>query len=73
MTFEIFLSKQAKDFLERLDFETRARIREKLIKLSENPFSIPYKKIKGRENTYRIRVGKLYRIIYTLKGERFGS
>lgn len=68
MTFEIFLSKKAKDFLDRLDFETRTRIREKLIKLSENPFSIPYKKIKGRENTYRIRVGK-YRIIYTLKGK----
>ncbi|MEM2177126.1 MAG: hypothetical protein QXN34_07350 [Archaeoglobaceae archaeon] len=38
------------------------------MKLSENPFSIPYKKIKGRENTYSILVGK-YRIIYTLKRE----
>ncbi|MEM3762073.1 MAG: type II toxin-antitoxin system RelE/ParE family toxin [Archaeoglobaceae archaeon] len=68
MNYEIFLSKQANDFLQKLDVETRARIKEKLIKLSENPFSIPYKKIKGRENTYSIRVGK-YRIIYTLRRE----
>ncbi|RLG55949.1 MAG: hypothetical protein DRN95_07325 [Candidatus Hydrothermarchaeota archaeon] len=31
--------------------------------LRENPFSYPYKKIKGEENTYRIRIGK-FRILY---------
>jgi len=30
--------------------------------LSENPFSYPYKKIRGQQNLYRIRIGK-YRIL----------
>ena len=67
MMFEVFLSRQAKKFLERLDEDTRARIKEKLKLLADNPFALPYKKIKGRENTYRIRVGD-YRVIYTVRG-----
>jgi len=67
MKFEIYLSRQAKKFLEKLDEDTRERIKEKLRLLADNPFALPYKKIKGRENTYRIRVGD-YRIIYSVRG-----
>jgi mRNA interferase RelE/StbE len=67
MTFEIFLSRQARKFLDRLDAATRNRIVEKLRLLSDNPFALPYKKIKDRENTYRVRIGD-FRIIYTVRG-----
>ena len=33
------------------------------IKSLENPFSRPYKKLEGKENVFRIRVGR-YRVIY---------
>ncbi len=49
MTFEIFLSRQAKKFLDKLDATTRDRIVEKVKLLVENPFAIPYKKIKDRD------------------------
>ncbi|ADC66631.1 plasmid stabilization system [Ferroglobus placidus DSM 10642] len=65
--YEIFLSRQAKKFLDSLDESNRERIKEKLRLLVENPFSLPYKKIKGRESTYRIRVGN-FRIIYSIRG-----
>jgi len=68
MMFEIFLSRQAKKFLGSLDKVNRERIREKLRVLRVNPFSIPYKKIKGRENTYGIRMGD-FRIIYSVRGD----
>jgi mRNA interferase RelE/StbE len=64
--FEIFLSRQAKKFLESLDEESRVRIKEKLMTLKENPFSIPYRKIKGRNSTYRIRIGD-FRVIYSVR------
>jgi mRNA-degrading endonuclease RelE of RelBE toxin-antitoxin system len=49
--FEIFLSRQAKKFLDSLNEVSRDRIQEKLLKLKEDPFSIPYRKIKGRDST----------------------
>ena len=67
MTFKIFLSRQAKKFLGRLDATTRNRIVKKLKLLSENPFALPYKKIKGRDATYRIGIGD-YRVIYSVRG-----
>ncbi|WP_337954342.1 type II toxin-antitoxin system RelE/ParE family toxin [Aciduliprofundum sp. MAR08-339] len=33
--------------------------------LRQNPYAYPYKKIRGENNTYRIRVGK-YRILYEI-------
>jgi mRNA interferase RelE/StbE len=67
MMFQVFLSRQAKKFLEKLDEDTRKRIKEKLRLLADNPFSLPYRKIKGRESTYRIRIGD-YRVIYSVRG-----
>ncbi len=63
--YDIFLSRQARKFLDSLDESDRERIKEKLRLLAENPFSLPYKKIKGRENTYRIRVGNFRVILFS--------
>ena len=68
MTYEIFLSRQAKKFLDRTDKVTRSRIVEKLKLLVENPFTLPYKKIKGRDATYRIGIGD-FRVIYAVRGK----
>ncbi|CAG0964546.1 hypothetical protein METP3_01053 [Methanosarcinales archaeon] len=67
MNFGIFLSTEAAKFLKNLDKENKDRIVEKLKLLENGPFSLPYKKIKGRENTYRIRIGD-FRVIYSVRG-----
>jgi len=68
MTFRVFLSRTAKKFLDKLDEKTRERIVENLKLLADNPFGLPYKKVKGRERTYRIRVGD-FRVFYTVVDE----
>ena len=52
------------DELEDFEGETQERIRRKIEGLT-NPFQANRKKIRGRENTYRIRVGD-YRILYSI-------
>ncbi len=68
MTFKVFISKSADSFLNKLDEETQERIREKLKLLAENPFSLPYRKVKGRQRTYRIRIGD-FRVFYSVIGD----
>lgn len=65
MKFEIFLSTGAAKFLKNLDNEDKTRIIEKIKLLENGPFGLPYKKIKGRENTYRIRIGD-FRVVYSI-------
>jgi len=65
MNFGIFLSTGAAKFLKSLDKEDKNRIIEKMRLLENGPFSLPYKKIKGRENTYRIRIGD-FRVVYSI-------
>ena len=67
MSFGVFLSTEAAKFLKNIDKEDKYRIVEKLKLLEEGPFSLPYKKIKGRENTYRIRIGD-FRAVYSIRG-----
>ena len=66
--FEIVAKRRVLRVLERLDRERRKRFEEVLLILKKNP--IPFKeldvvKLKGYENTYRIRIGK-YRIVYEI-------
>ena len=68
MRFEVILSRQARKFLDKLDAATRKRIVEKLKFLADNPFTLPYKKVKDREKTYIVRVGG-YRVIYSVRGK----
>ena len=64
MSYEVVLSRKSLKFLGNLSPKDRARIKESLLKLGENPWSMQYKKLKGYP-FYRIRVGD-YRIIYSV-------
>lgn len=66
MASEVFLSTKAAKFLEDIDKEEKYRIVEKLKLLKNGPFILPYEKVKGRENTYRIRVGD-FRVLYSFR------
>jgi mRNA interferase RelE/StbE len=52
-----------KDIIKRQDYE---RLRNALKQLAQEPRPEGVRKIRGVENTYRIRVGR-YRIIYNLR------
>ena len=60
--FKIRIHRRALKFLKKLDPETRDRIFSAIDRLSD-PFSLPYEKLRGEKNVYRIRVGE-YRVIY---------
>ncbi|WP_297506098.1 type II toxin-antitoxin system RelE/ParE family toxin [Thermococcus sp.] len=64
MSYEVVLSRKSLKFLRNLSPKDRARIKESLLKLRENPWSMQYKKLKGYP-FYRIRVGD-YRVIYSV-------
>ena len=65
MTIRLFLSKNAAVFLESISNDDKRRIVEKIKLLEVNPYVIPYKKIRGREGTYRIRVGD-FRVLFSV-------
>ena len=64
MSYEVVLSQKSLKFLGNLSPKDRARIKESLLKLRGNPWSMQYKKLKGHP-FYRIRVGD-YRVIYSV-------
>lgn len=67
--FSVVVNKAVLKEIKKENTKTKNRIFESLRKL-ENPFSLPYEKLKGEENIYRIRIGR-FRIIYYLdKGKR---
>ena len=65
------LKKRALKGLKSLDNELRRRILEALGILEENPIphSLDLRKLRGYEDTYRIRVGKV-RIVYSVDWEK---
>ena len=65
MTIRLFLSKNAAVFLESISNDDKRRIVEKIKLLEVNPYVIPYKKIRGREGTYRIRVED-FRVLFSV-------
>ena len=68
MNYKIFFKKSASKELKELSGEVREKILESLETLRVNPFSdlIKFKKIKAKENLYRIRVGD-YRVVYSIE------
>ena len=62
--FVVYLLPIAAKELEKLPKKMRERIRDTLVKLKQ-PYIISSKKMKGTENTYRIRIGD-YRILYKI-------
>lgn len=68
--YRVKLSSRAVKDLNKLSQETRERIIGSLEILKLNPFAeiIQFKKLKGRSNLYRIRIGN-YRVIYEVQGD----
>lgn len=60
--YTVFLLPDANKELEGLPEEVRTNVEEQL-RLLVHPYQVDSKKLKGAENTYRMRVGK-YRILY---------
>ena len=70
MKWRILIKKEELDsFVKKYGEQTFERVRRQLAKLKNGPFEIPYKKLKGEESLYRIRVGE-FRIIFTYFPER---
>ena len=69
--WKIFFQKSAHKEYEKLPKKARLKIDEALSILSINPLSelLNFKKIKGKDNHYRIRVGD-YRVVYTPQNEK---
>ncbi|MBE9215992.1 type II toxin-antitoxin system RelE/ParE family toxin [Plectonema cf. radiosum LEGE 06105] len=65
MSYEIQISKSASKQIKKLSSELQERIQTKIDSLAIEPRPDGVKKLKGRENAYRIRVGD-YRILYDI-------
>lgn len=57
------LSPQVQKFLRKAERLLYERLRDRIRKLEQEPFPQDCESIKGKENTFRVRVGD-YRIIY---------
>ncbi len=65
MSYEIKISKSASKQIKKLSSELQERIQDRIDNLAIEPRPDGVKKLKGRENGYRIRVGD-YRILYDI-------
>ena len=68
MPFSIQLGPQPDKFIKKLDNQTKERIRNKLLKLQEDPFPPEVERVEGYkgEKVFRVRVGD-YRILYIVR------
>jgi len=67
--YEIRLTKRVERQLAKLVPEVQVRLQIAIDALYENPRPDGVKKLKGKDNQYRIRVGD-YRIIYTIEDQK---
>ena len=65
MAYKIVFARSALKQLEKLPQEVKQRVAGSLPLLQENPRPPQCKKLKGQENTYRLRFGD-YRLIYEI-------
>ena len=67
--YQIYLTNKANKSLKMLKKSDLVKFREITENLKISPFNYPYKKIRGKDNTYRIRI-RGFRILYKVeKGE----
>ena len=67
--YDITFHKKAAANVKFLPKGQREKVRGVLKKLSTNPFSYPYRKIRGETNIFRIRVGK-FRMLFEVVDEQ---
>ncbi|BAY21085.1 addiction module antitoxin [Calothrix sp. NIES-2100] len=70
MSYEVNLSKGALKQINKLPPELRLRIQARINDLAIQPRPDGVKKLKGKENGYRIRVGD-YRVLYNVFDDAF--
>ena len=70
MPFSVQFGPQPDKFLKKLDAQTKDRIKNKLIKLKEDPFPPEVERVEGYkgEKVFRVRVGD-YRVLYLVRYE----
>jgi len=66
---KIEISNNAKKFLKNSEKEDSTRLIKKIEELKEKPFSSDCKKVQGRKNIFRVRIGKI-RILYVIFKEK---
>lgn len=66
---EIEFSTYSKKFLKKCEKEVYSRVLNKIKELKNNPFPSECKKLQGRKNLFRIRIGKI-RILYIILKEK---
>jgi len=66
--YEIGFTRKAAEFIRSLPKGQKEKLRKFLELMKDNPFSHPYRKIRGETNLYRIRLGK-YRMLYEINEE----
>jgi mRNA interferase RelE/StbE len=69
MMYEILFSRKAAEFTRDLPKAHREKLKNIIGGMKNNPFSHPYRKIRGKTNLYRIRLGK-YRMLYEVNEEQ---
>ena len=62
MNYQIILKKPAKKFIDRLPADEKRRL---IVAIEALPHTGDIKKLQGRENVFRLRVGS-YRVLYTV-------
>ena len=70
MPFSVELGPQASKFVSKLDNPTKERIKNKLLKLQQDPFPSEVERVEDHkgEKIFRVRVGD-YRILYIVRYE----
>ncbi|MBR8839374.1 MAG: type II toxin-antitoxin system RelE/ParE family toxin [Stigonema ocellatum SAG 48.90 = DSM 106950] len=68
MSYEVKFSKSAKKQFRKLPLDVQERIQTKINDLAVEPRPNGVKKLKGEENSYRIRVDD-YRVVYEIEDD----
>jgi mRNA interferase RelE/StbE len=68
MTYTVEFSPSARKMFKKLPQDLQDRIQLKIDALATEPRPSGVKKLKGEENTYRIRVGS-YRVVYEIEDD----
>ncbi len=69
MKYSVIFTRKAGEFIKNAETGYRRKLQLIIEKLSENPYSYPYKKLRGYTSLFRIRIGK-YRILYEVDKQR---